>query len=285
MAWFASDQEHTLAWRWGISSGIATFLVWWFQEGAVLMMGAILLYQLFLATRSYAISGRRLFLAFGSTPLALLLAVRIPWDAAARPVVVLAVTALWPLMGLAAVATLVAPGKLGVRAWLVSGGAASLAVAAYTDSVTGFTASLVPEPRPAELAGCYRVLRGFSLPLMERPLPAVVQLDTTRWSLADTVATNRTSVYIAGDRRVTPSVWGEFGHWRDAEGGWVFIGWTYQRRLGVRGRFRRDGDDLVGRLVQYQDMMRLAPMPVQSVRFKRTACVSDASSSQARVPG
>lgn len=280
-AWFASGEHRALAWRWGISSGIATLLVWWFQEQAALLVGAVLLYQLFLATRTYAITGRRLFLFFASLPAALSLVL---WASSTdlEAAALVAVTALWPLVGLAAVATFVAPGRLGKRTWLVGSAAALLAVAAHTDSVTAFTTWLAPDPRLAEIAGCYRVRRGFSLPLMERPLPDVVHLDTTRWSLADTVATNRTSVYIAGDRRITPSSSGDIGHWRDPHDGSVLIGWTYRRLGGVRGRFRRDGDDLVGRLVQYQDMMHLAPMPVQSVRLERTACPDLESATMAR---
>lgn len=285
MAWFASDEEGALVRRWAISSGIATFLVWWFREGAFLLLGVILLYQLFLSTRSYAITGRRVFLLFTAIPLVL---VSVTWISSPHVMVAMAVfaTLLWPLVGLSAVATLVAPGRLQRRGWIIWGAAATLGVGAYADSVTRFTARFAPVPSPAELAGCYRVFPGLSFPLMVRPLPAVIVLDTTRWSRADTALISRSASYVAGSRRLTPSLAGAAGRWRDPEYGLVLIDWTYRGLGGTRGYFRRDGEDLVGRLVQYQDAVRLAPMPVQSVRFKRTPCTTaGAAAARARVPG
>lgn len=267
--WFCTDEELALARRWALASGLATLLVWWFREQAVELALVLFLYQLFLAVRSYAVTGRRRFLAVPALLLMGLLPKFVPYQPVMVSFTAIALL-IWPVLGLGALATLVNPARLGRRRYAIGGAMAFVAL--YAKSVFLLSPDSFRTLDAADVSGCYRVLRGVSFPLMDQWLPGVIKLDTVRWTEADTVTASRTAVYVARDHKVTPSLRGLFGHWRPEGGGLVFIGWTYRRLGGVRGQFRRDDDDLVGRLVQYQDSHRPLPLPVLSVRFVRTAC-------------
>ena len=277
-AWFASDEERALARRWAISSGIATFFVWWFQLQSRGLLAIVLLYQILLAVRSYSVTGRRWFLVLPALPLAPALVwwkLPVEESVTALVVVVLVVAAavLWPLVGLTSLAVLVRPGRAAPRAWAMSGATVFLGLTAYVDSLTGFAARVDAEAlTPASVAGCYRLRSAISFPPMRGSVPNMVRFDTTHWSAVDTTPGARGLMW--SHRRLVPAMGPSAGYWKDPKGGRVFVGWTTRGLVGVAGELRRSGDDLVGRLEEYVDMPGPIPLPVASVRFQRVSCAS-----------
>ncbi|MBK8250095.1 MAG: hypothetical protein IPK85_22285 [Gemmatimonadetes bacterium] len=274
--WFASGEERDLAGRWALSSAVATLNVWWFREQGFELLLLLFLYQLFLAIRSYAVTGRRGFLAIGAIPLLFALAAVAPHETVLLPLSVVAVL-VWPVLGLCALGALVNPQRHGRQQREFEIAASVAGVVLYAKSVFMLSPDSFRTLDGAEVSGCYRLVRGVSFPLMEHPLPVLVKLDTVRWTVADSAATRRTAVFVAGDHRASPALPGLTGHWRPEARGLVLVGWTARRRWGFRGLFRRDGRDLVGRLVQYQDHHGAFPLPVSSVRLKRAECPAGVS--------
>lgn len=269
--WFATGEERALGRGWAISSALATLNVWWFREQGFELLLLPFLHQLFLAIRSYALTGRRGFLAVGAIPMFFVLAAVAPHETVLLTLAVVAVL-VWPVLGLLALGALVNPQRLGRQQREFEIAASVAGVVLYAKSVFMLSPDSFRTLDAAEVSGCYRLVRGVSFPLMEHPLPALVKLDTVRWTVADSAATQRTAVFVAGDHRASPALLGLTAHWRPEPRGLVRIGWTARRRWGFRGMFRRDGRDLVGRLVQYQDHHGALPLPVSSVRLKRAEC-------------
>lgn len=276
--WFASGEERGLAWRWALSSALATVHVWWFRAQGVELLLLLFLYQLFLAISSYTATGRRRFLAICAMPLLGVLAVPVlavlgVWEHELVWLTFDVVSILaWPVLGVMAVAALVNPQRVARRQRAYGIAAALAGLGLYAKSVFMLSTDSFRTLDAAEVSGCYRLLRGMSFPSMERPLPTLVKLDTARWTDADTLAPNRDAAYFAGEHRLSPAAGSLTGHWQPAGRGLLRIGWTYRGLGGVTGDFRRDGRDLVGRLRWFQDLQSPLPHPVLSVRFKRAEC-------------
>ncbi len=244
----------------------------------------LLVVELALASRSYQVTGRRVFLLLLLLPALPLLAVALPSRFGADVVRLMAV-AIPPLVAVSVV-TVLSSERLraarGFRSILTAVGIAALALGVRNIAHPLLAPALDTPAGRALVAGCYRVTRGRSLPnwtSREWP-PAVARFDTARWvARAERFGAQRDewNTHLGGPywgQAMIQSPGGTPGWWRPLGPRSISVNWTHGGLGGFRGTFRLAGDDLVGAGEWFQDMVLPIPLPPRTlaVRMTRIDC-------------
>ncbi|MBK9980340.1 MAG: hypothetical protein IPP20_20955 [Gemmatimonadetes bacterium] len=264
-----------------VSSGLMVV----FGSAAADHVLVLFMVELWLAWRSYRVSGHPYYLALCALPAIPLVALALPLRLRGDTLHVTA-HVLPPLVALGAVALLASGRALATRRWQ------RLAVVAVL-GVTGwgayqawrvFSAPVLDTPEGrAQVAGCYRVHRGPALLhwTNESWPPSAARLDTARW-----VEPEEPQFPTRRDTRspVGGPYWGEAmitspegtpGWWR-ANSRSLRVLWSHKGQYGFAGDFRLAGTDLVGSGRWFQNVHGGEPFPSRllAVRLSRIDCAA-----------
>jgi hypothetical protein len=245
---------------------------------------------LWLALRSFRAVSHPYFLALLALPALRLIA--LPADVHGDAIR-LGTLVLPPLVAMGAVLLLVDRGSLSRRRWQGKAVVAVVAVVVVAGSIgwgvhharrVGSSPVLDTQAGRAQLAGCYRVMRGpalWSWTNRQWP-PAAARFDTARWveppgglpRVQNDQSVHLGKVYWGQSMIRSPD--GTPGWWRPAGGQFIDVNWTHQGLGGFRGSFRLEGTDLVGSGRWFQDMVVFGLMPPKllSVRLIRIDCAT-----------